>query len=546
MIDPREWTAKQGTRRLWARDASLWTGSDEAKWLGWLALPEQEPAQVDALARLAREICRDGMTDAVVLGMGGSSLCAFVMATIFEIPPGCLRMHVLDSTDPEQIRNLEASLDLTRTVFLVASKSGSTLEPSIMRDHFLAAVRAAVGPGRAGRHFVAITDPGSQLEREAKHDGFRAIVPGEPTVGGRFSALSPFGLLPAALMGIDVRAVMARAAAMAAACRNDDPGSNPGVDLGLTIGAAARSGRDKLTLILSPRIMHFGAWLEQLIAESTGKNGVAILPVDREPGGLPGAYGDDRQFVYLKLQDGDARQERTVAALAAAGYPVVHVAIDHPEAIGAEFFRWEIATAVMGAMLGINPFDQPDVEASKIETRQLMAEVERRGALPAEVPFFRQDGIELYGEPIPGNSLTDVMRAHLKRLQAGGYFAVLAFLPMTEEYELRLQSLRACVRDARHVATTVGFGPRYLHSTGQAYKGGSPAGVFVVLTRPHARDLPVAGRPYSFGIVQNAQARGDAAVLQSRGRPILRVHLGSDVAAGLALVERAIAGALSS
>ena len=540
-----DWLAKNGTRRLWERDASLWTGTDEAKWLGWLALPDQQPAKVDELVRLAGEICRDRMTDAVVLGMGGSSLCAFVMATIFEVPPGCLRMHVLDSTDPEQIRDLEASLDLSRTVFLVASKSGSTLEPSIMRDHFLAAVRAKVGHERAGRHFVAITDPGSQLEREATNDGFRAIVLGEPTVGGRFSALSPFGLLPAALMGIDVRALLARAAAMAAACRRDDLSSNPGVDLGLRIGAAAREGRDKLTLILSPRIMHLGAWLEQLIAESTGKKGVAILPVDREPDGAPASYGVDRQFVYLRLQDGDPRQERTVAALAAAGFPVVHVQVDHPEAIGAEFFRWEIATAVMGAVMGINPFDQPDVEAAKIETRRLMESVAVQGALPAEVPFFRQDGIELYGEPIPGNSLGEVMRAHLKRLQRGSYFAVLAFLPMTEENELVLQGLRAGVRDARHVATTVGFGPRYLHSTGQAYKGGSP-GVFVVLTRPHARDLPVAGRPYSFGIVQNAQARGDAAVLQSRGRPILRVQLGSDVAAGLALFARAIAEALSS
>lgn len=549
------WAHIGGTRRLWARDATLWTGSGEEQWLGWLDLPEQGEAALRQIEEVAAEVRRGGISDVVVLGMGGSSLCPYVLGTIFDMPQDCPRMHVLDSTDPEQVRELESRLVMARTLFIVASKSGSTLEPNIMRDHFLAAVRAKVGYERAGRHFIAITDPGSKLEREAGSDGFRAVIPGIPSVGGRFSALSPFGLLPAAVMGIDIRRLLERARLMARACSPDAAAAdNHGVTLGLAIAAAARRGRDKLTLVLSPRIVHFGAWLEQLIAESTGKHGVVVLPVDREPDGTPDVYGRDRVFVYIRLaQEPDERQERTVEAFEAAGFPVIRIHLDGPYAMGAEFFRWEFATAVAGSVLGINPFDQPDVEASKVETRRLTDAVEAAGALPAEQPFLSAGGMDFFADERNAADLlaaaterspAGLLRAHLDRLVAGDYFALLAYLPMNDANEATLQRMRHRVRDARQVATTMGFGPRYLHSTGQAYKGGPNNGVFLQVTRASLQDLPVEGRRYSFGVVQAAQARGDFAVLSARGRRALRIHLPSADAESLAALDAAFENAL--
>jgi len=527
------WDQGRGTARLWQKDATLWTGKDEARWLGWLDAPERMSEQATSLRALAEE-ARAACSHVAVLGMGGSSLCPFVMAESFGPVPGAPRLHVLDSTDPAQVRSLEGALDLPTTWFVVASKSGSTLEPNLMRDYFLSRMREVVGAEQAGAHFVAITDPGSQLERQAKADGFRAIVLGDPAIGGRFSALSPFGLLPAALMGLDVRVLLSHAQGMAASCRGDVAADNPGVRLGVTIAAAALAGRDKLTVIASPAIATLGAWLEQLVAESTGKNGKAIIPVDGEPLGAPSVYGTDRLFVYLRFEEApDAAQDAAVEALEQAGHPVVRLTLRDRYDLAAQFFLWEFATAVAGSVMGVNPFDQPDVEAAKVEARRLMDEVERTGGLPVD------DAVR------PGPELEPAVRTLIAALRAGDYFALLAYLEMRPEHEAALARLRLLVRDARQTATTVGFGPRFLHSTGQAHKGGPNTGVFLQLTADPARDLPVPGRGYTFGLVEAAQARGDAAVLVQRGRRICRIHLGPDTARDLAAVEAALAGALA-
>lgn len=550
------WDAADGTRRLWARDASLWTGADEAKWLGWLAAPDEAAAAIPSLDAFAAELRAAGFTDVLLLGMGGSSLCPEVLAETFGPQPGAPRLHVLDSTDPAQVAALEGRVALSRTLVVVASKSGSTLEPNIFKAYFFDRMTAAVGAAEAGRRFVAITDPGSKLEAVAGRDGFRRTFPGVPSIGGRYSALSPFGLVPAAAMGLDLGRWTAAATAMASAC---GPGAaaavNPGVALGLVLGTCARQGQDKLTLVVSPRIYDLGAWLEQLIAESTGKNGRAVIPVDREPTGAPGVYGSDRVFVYLRLATApDDAQDAAVEALVTAGRPVVRVDVPEPYGLAGEFFRWEIATAVAGAVMGINPFDQPDVEASKIETRKLTDDAEATGALPAETPALSDAGLRLYTDagnaaalrPAGGTSAAGWIDAHLARLGAGDYLALLAYIPMTAAHEAALTRMRTAVRDRRRVATCVGFGPRFLHSTGQAYKGGPNSGVFLQITCDDAADLPVPGARYTFGLVKAAQARGDFQVLVDRGRRALRVHLGADVGAGLAALERFVASAVGA
>jgi transaldolase/glucose-6-phosphate isomerase len=550
------WEAGGLVRRLWARDASLWTGNDEAKWLGWLdAVPEQS-ARVDDLQRFAEEVSAAGFIHALLLGMGGSSLCPEVLARTFGIIPGYPELHVLDSTDPAQVRAVEARVDPARTLFIVSSKSGSTLEPNIFKEHFFARTVQIVGEREAGSRFVAVTDPGSHLQKAAERDGFRRVFFGVPSIGGRFSALSNFGLVPAAVMGLDVRRFLNCAMEMVNSCGAGAAAEeNPGVVLGTILGVLAGHGRDKVTLVISPGILDLGAWLEQLLAESTGKDGKALIPVDRERIGPPSAYGDDRLFVYLRLETApDAAQDAAVEALARAGQPLVRIAVENVYNLGAEFFRWEIATAVAGAILGVNPFDQPDVEASKVATRELTQAYERSGRLPEEAPIFAASGIALFTDD--GNasalrgaagseaSLARYLRAHLERLRPGDYFAVLAYIEMNEEHEQALQVLRHAARDRWHVATCLGFGPRFLHSTGQAYKGGPNSGVFLQITCDDAEDLPIPGRSYSFGIVKAAQARGDLQVLAERGRRVLRVHLPAETGSGLERLLAAVGQAL--
>jgi len=551
-----DWRAGGKVRRLWQRDASLWTGTDEANWLGWLSITEEEIGQEQKLRSVGEEIKKEGFRDVLVLGMGGSSLCPEVLALTFGPISGFPKSYVLDSTDPAQVKAFEKKVDLAKTLFVVSSKSGSTLEPNIFKQYFFERVKQTVGADKAGSHFIAITDPGSKLEQVAEADHFWHIFHGVPSIGGRYSALSNFGLVPASLMGVDPGKFLDRTEEMVEACASCVPvEENPGVVLGIILGAAAKEGRDKITVIASPRISDLGAWLEQLLAESTGKQGKGIIPVDREELGSPGIYSNDRIFAYVRLESApDATQDAKVAALEQAGQAVIRILVDDIYDLGQEFFRWEIATAVAGSIIGINPFNQPDVEASKIVTRKLTEEYEKTGSLPAEKPVLEDSGIKLFTDSKNADALAKVtgsdrslvayLRAHLNRLSDRDYFALLAFVPMNEENEALLQKLRHAVRDKRRVATCLGFGPRFLHSTGQAYKGGPNTGVFLQVTCDDAADLPVPGQKYTFGVVKAAQARGDFQVLVDRGRRALRVHLGRDLKAGLGALLKAVQQAL--
>jgi len=552
-----DWRSNGKVRRLWAGDASLWSNTDEAKWLGWLSIAEDQLAHAEPFCRIAEDVKRAGFTHAVVLGMGGSSLFPEVLCKTFGEIAGFPELHILDSTDPAQILALESRLDLPHTLFIVSSKSGSTLEPNIFKAYFYARMQQVVGPEEAGRHFVAITDPGSALETAAKQDGFRQIYPGLPSIGGRYSALSNFGMAPAAIMGVDVPSFLDHAEEMVHSCAAFVPPSeNPGVILGAIMGTLALLGRDKLTVVCSPGIGDFGAWLEQLLAESTGKEGKGLIPVDLEPLGPPEVYGSDRLFAYVRLDsEPDAAQDAAIAALEAAGQPVVRMSLRDRLELGEEVFRWEMATAVAGSILGINPFNQPDVEAAKIAARDLTDAYEKSGSFPAETPFFTEDGISLYADPrnqaellaaVPEaqRTLTAFLRAHIDRLKAGDYFCTLAYVEMNEAHTRELQASRTRVRDTKRVATCLGFGPRFQHSTGQAYKGGPNTGVFLQITCDDPADLPVPGHKYTFGVVKAAQARGDLKVLSDRGRRLLRAHLGTSPAAGLRSLSVAVNAAL--
>jgi transaldolase / glucose-6-phosphate isomerase len=552
-----DWNANNKVRRLWARDAALWTNTDEGKWLGWLGIVEEQLAKRDSFLKLADEIRSAGFTHACLLGMGGSSLCVEVLKLTFGEIAGYPQMSVLDSTDPAQIKSVESKLDLAKTIFIVSSKSGSTLEPNIFKQYFFERVTQAVGAAEAGKRFIAVTDPGSNMQKVAEAAGFRHVFFGLPSIGGRYSALSDFGAIPGSIQGIDIGKFFSRTDKMVRACGASVPADqNPGVILGAILGTLAKSGRDKVTIFTSPGISDLGAWLEQLLAESTGKEGHGIIPVDREHVGAPGVYGNDRLFAYLRLEsDADAKQDAAVAALEKAGQPVVRIVVPDIYDLGQEFFRWEIATAVAGSVIGINTFNQPDVEASKIETRKLTEAYEKSGSLPPESPVLQDGGIKLFTDQKNAAALKQAagadatlagyLRAHLNRLHAGDYFAVLGYIQMNDAHESQLQSIRHAVRDKRRVATCLGFGPRFLHSTGQAYKGGPNSGVFLQITCDDVADLSVPGQKYTFGIVKAAQARGDFQVLAERNRRALRVHLGADVAAGLAKLQQAIQQALS-
>jgi len=550
----KHWHDGNKVQRLWDRDTSLWTASDEAKWLGWLDITKAQLAQSDLFAEFAADIRDGGFTDILLLGMGGSSLCPEVLSVTFGPQSGSPRLHVLDSTDPAQVIAFEQKLDLAKTLFIVSSKSGSTLEPNIFKQYFFDRVEQTLGQAKPGSHFVAVTDPGSKLEQVAQRDGFRHIFHGLPSIGGRYSALSHFGMIPAAAMGIDSTQFLRRADDMALACSASTPvDSNPGVLLGLILGLAAKAGRDKLTLIASPALYDLGAWLEQLVAESTGKQGHGIIPVDREPLGSPDDYGGDRLFAYLSLEGRiDPTQDATVEAIEKAGRPVVRLALRDAYDLSAQFFLWEIATAVAGSVLGINPFDQPDVEASKTATYAITDAYETTGKLAAETAFAQHEGISFFADESNATALLSggdatlagLLKAHLSRLTASDYFALLGYIEMKPEHEGVLERIRHKVRNATKTATCVGFGPRFLHSTGQAYKGGPNTGVFLQITCDDAADLPVPGQSYTFGVVKAAQARGDFQVLSERGRRALRVHLGPDVAAGLAQLEAAVSEAL--
>ena len=555
------WTSGGRLGRLWQRDPGVWTGGDEGRWLGWLDVPDPEGPQVRRLEAFVDRVRRDGFVSVALLGMGGSSLCPEMLQRIFGSAAG-MELRVLDSTDPAQVRAFESALDIDRTVFVVSSKSGTTLETSLLHAHFFERARARTGGEAAGMRFVAVTDPGSALDKLATERGFRAVFHGEATIGGRYSALSYFGLAPAALIGLDVRRLLTRARAMADACGPEAPeAENPGVQLGLLLGLAARAGRDKATLVTSPGLDGFGAWIEQLLAESTGKDGRGMVPVDGESLDDPAVYGGDRVFVATTLHDEpDERREDALEALARAGHPVVRIRVRDRYDIAAECFRWEFATAVAGAVLGVHPFDQPDVEASKVATRAITDRSPASGrAAPvrpvAELAYdagvisayaARQHAGALRRSVGAEAPLEHWVAAHLRRLRPRGYFAILAYLEMCDSYRRILDELRHQVRAATRTATTVGFGPRFLHSTGQAHKGGPADGLFLILTCAHVQDVPVPHRELTFGAVEDAQAAGDCTVLAARRRRWLRLHLDGDVGSGLATVASVVSDALAA
>ena len=549
-----EWRASAKIRRLWQKDKSVWTNDDENRWLGWLNSAAE--ADIADYEDYAERVKGQKFTDAVVLGMGGSSLGPEVLAETFPKKSGFPKLHVLDSTDPAQVRAMEKSVDLSKTLFIVSSKSGSTTEPNVMKDYFFARVSETIGAAKAGHRFIAVTDPGSSLEKAASKQGFARVFHGDPTIGGRYSVLSPFGLVPAVTAGIDVRALIQHTLAMMRSCGADvPPHENPGVQLGLAMGLAGLEGRDKVTILSSKKIADFGAWAEQLIAESTGKEGKGLIPIDGEGIGDVALYRDDRFFIDLRTEgESDAAHDEKLAALEKAGHPVVRIVLKSIDHIGQEFFRFEMATAVAGAVLGINPFNQPDVEAAKVKTRELTAVFEKNGALPAEEPAMSSAHVDLYTDEKNAadlrkagadGDLASWLKAHLSRTHAHDYVALLAYVERNGAHIDALQAMRLAVRDKRHVATCAEFGPRFLHSTGQVYKGGPDSGVFLQITSDDPKDLPVPGQKASFGVIKAAQARGDFDVLTERGRRALRVHLKGDLRAGLKMLDAAIENALN-
>ena len=544
------WSEHSNSYRLWSGDASLWTSADEANWLGWLAVADEQLERLAELREFAEKV-NGRFTHAVLLGMGGSSLCPEVLSLCFGRKDGFPEFRVVDSTVPGQAKAVEDSIRFESTLFLAASKSGSTLETALLTDYFLERLIGKVGTQEAAEQFVAITDPGSRLEAKALAAGFGHVFHGVPSIGGRYSALSDFGIVPAAAMGLDVQRLLEGAEAMVSACGPDVPArDNPGVRLGLLLGAAASTGRDKLTLIASPEVAPLGAWIEQLVAESTGKQGKGIVPVDGEMLVDPSRYGPDRVFVTLDLASGTpAVPESVLMDFAAAGHPVVRVATASVDDIAQEFFRWEVATAVAGAVLGINPFDQPDVESAKVAARELTAAYAVDGSLPSDEPFFMADGIELFagkayadrlmaaaGSP----TLSTLLGAHLSTLKDGDYFALLAFIARNRGTSAALARIRDSVRSRTKAATCIGFGPRFLHSTGQLHKGGADNGVILQVGCADAEDIEIPGQDLSFGVVKAAQALGDFQVLTRLGRRALRVHLHGPLDDGLNRLEAAI------
>jgi len=536
--------------RLWRRDPSLWTSDPKAQaivrdGLGWLHVAEKLEENLDDLAAFATEVRAAGFRHVLHMGMGGSSLAPLVVARTFPRTADGLAISVLDTTDPATIVAMERDLSLEETLFIVASKSGTTAEPLAFGDYFFAKLEALRG-SRAGEHFVAITDPGTPLAALGRQRKFRRVFLNFTDVGGRYSALTYVGIVPAALAGVDVAAVLDRAQHMGQACAGcvGTP-ENPGVTLGAAIGEMARQGRDKVTLIVSPSIASLGMWLEHLLAESTGKNGTGVLPIQGESLGDPDVYGADRLFAYLRLGTvpPDDPIEVGVNALVRAGHPVVTIQIDDLLDLGQEFFRWEIATATAGAVLRINAFDQPNVQESKDNTNRLLEAVQTHGRLPEETPALTEGSLSVYAHHAE-KTVAGTLARFLAQRRDGDYIAIMAYVSENPEHDRALNAIRLRLRSATRLATTVGYGPRLLHSTGQYHKGGPNTGLFLQLTADNGVDAPIPGVPYTFGIFKRAQALGDLEALRKRERRVMRIHVGADVPRGLADLDRAVAAAL--
>ena len=548
--------------RLFARDVSLWTSEPRvaatiSQRLGWLDAPSHFVDRIAGLEGFGDAAVEEGYETAVVAGMGGSSLAPDVLLRTFGSQDGYLALRILDSTDPANVSATLDALDPLRTLVIIASKSGTTTEPLAFLAYAWARAEKALKAvphhvyEHPGAYFAAITDPGKSAEAIPHLDDFREIFLNPSDIGGRYAALTYVGLVPASLIGIDLDALLASASAMLGACREPDPASNPGLSLGLAMGVLAKAGRDKLTFLVDAEIVSFGAWAEQLIAESTGKHGVGIVPVDLEPLGPVQAYGPDRAFVRLSLVGAEGSQcDELADALQAAGHPVLRIEIADPIDLGAEFVRWEVATAIAGAVLGIDPFDQPNVEEAKQVTRQLLEDVGqgRRTSVEA-APVAAADGLTLHGDAAlrltsgDGGVVGELAR-HLARHRPDAYLALQAFIAPTPSRDQAVARIRTLLRDRTGRATTAGYGPRFLHSTGQLHKGGAPIGWFLQLTSDHPNDVAIPGWPYTFGQLIDAQAAGDFAAIEGHDLPILRVHLGADPDVGLAALERALGAAL--
>jgi hypothetical protein len=547
--------------RIWARDTRLWTEDADvaagiADRLGWLDSPIAFEDETAELTAFGETIEREGFSDALVLGMGGSSMAAEVLSLVYPDSDKGLRLHVLDSTHPDAVGAIDGSLDPQRLLRVVATKSGTTTETLALLAHQWEREEHRVGRfphSRAGDAFVSISDPGHALAAIPHSGHFRETFLNAPDVGGRFSALTYVGLVPAALLRLDLSPLLEDARIMADLTRADAD-DNPALVLGATLAALARAGRDKLTFVIDPDLAPLGAWLEQLVAESTGKDGVGIVPVDGEPLGAPDVYGDDRVFVRLG-PDSDAEWHQGVdarlEALVAAGHPLIDIRLDDASWVGAEFFRWEFATAVAGIGLGVNPFDEPNVAESKRYTAQVLASLAADGRMPRREPMATRGNLRLYSPPgddgaaRDGGDLAAALRAHLGRAPAGGYYQLGAYVAPTEGCTSGLRSLQSLVRDATAKATTVGYGPRFLHSTGQLHKGGPPTGCFIQLGGGGAADLPIPGRRESFGTLVQAQALGDLEALRAHGLPAIHIDLGEDVEAGFDELLAAFEEALS-
>ena len=552
-------------QRLMDRDVTLWSDDPDvqrsiADRLGWLDAPAHFTDQIAALEGFGDGIRVAGFRTAVVMGMGGSSLAPEVLHRTFGTADGYLDLRVLDSTDPAAVAAIVDDLDPLSTLWIVASKSGTTTEPLAFLADAWARVEEALAVAGSSQHpgefIVAITDPGKSVGAIPHHDDLREVFLNPPDIGGRYAALSYVGLVPASLIGLDLDPLLASASMMVAACREPEPQQNPGLLLGITLGALARGGRDKLTFVMDPDIASFGAWAEQLVAESTGKHGVGIVPIDQEPLGAAESYGADRVFVSMALTDSADPSHGLLDALAAAGHPVIRLTIDDPIDLGAEFIRWEVATAFAGAVLGIDPFDQPNVEEAKELTRQLLATMGtaagRAGADSADDPRSGADSVDdpmrpLDIESVGQDALIEAIRAGLRSdARAGQYMAIQAFIAPNDAADATFERIRALVRDRTGIATTSGYGPRFLHSTGQLHKGGAATGWFVQLISAHPLDREIPGWPYTFGGLIDAQAQGDAGAIAAHDLPILRLRLGTDQAADLAKLERAFARALEA
>ena len=529
-------------KRIWDKDASLWK-SDDANTkviknsLGWLTVADEMIGVTDELAEFAESI-RGSFRHVMVCGMGGSSLCPEVLARTFGQQPGFPELLVLDSTDPDVIAAFKERIDVERCLFVIASKSGSTTEPNVFYKYWYEEVsKRGENPGE---NFIAITDPGSPLIERATELKFRRTFLNQPDIGGRYSALSYFGMVPAALMGLDVRKFLERAREAEQSCRAE---SNPAFQLGSLLGECANAGRDKLTLVLNPPLETLGLWVEQLIAESTGKEGKGILPVNGEPLGQPEVYGEDRVFVSISLGPVSSETKSRLDSLAAAGHPVVYRELTDVYDLGAEFFEWEFATACAGWRLGINPFNQPNVQEAKDATKELLTSFERRGRLEPRTELAADDIITIYGEEKSGETSVDaVLRAHLATIKPGDYIAFLNYIEETPEINRQFQELRTQLREKTKCAVTIGYGPRFLHSTGQLHKGGPLTGVFFQIIANDRSDFAVPGEPYTFSILKQAQAQGDFRALDKGGRRVIGIDLGNDTIRGLEELNHRLRG----